>query len=205
MYPKIYDLGLVDFEIAYQFQQKIFSEVLNNLYKSALITCRHEPAITLGRQAKAGNILAKKEDLSTGGISVHKIERGGDVTYHGPGQLTVYPIFDLASYRKDLHWFLRSLEQAMINLLLDFGIPGERKEGLTGVWVNGRKIGSIGITVRKWITMHGMSLNVKKNDLGAFRLIRPCGMDIEMTSMESVLDRDVDMGQVKESLISKFN
>jgi len=195
---RVFDLGLVDFLRCYEFQKHVFNKVRSGEIASALVACRHRPVITLGRSAGKNNI------LNTSGIPVYPIERGGDVTYHGPGQITVYPIFNLALFKKDLHWFLRQLEQAAIDLLRVFGAKGERKEGLTGVWVNDEKIASIGIAVRNWISFHGISINIKDDDLSGFRQIRPCGMDIEMTSLETVLGRDVDMDEAKDKIIEKF-
>jgi len=195
---KLYDLGLVDYLPAYEFQKKILSDVKNGFLCSALVVCRHNPVITLGRRADKGNILVK------GGIPIVETERGGDVTYHGPGQLIVYPIFNLAFLKKDIHWFLRFLEGIIIDFLSDFGISSERVSGKTGVWVKGKKIASIGISIRNWITFHGLSLNVLENDLVNFGSIRPCGMDIEMASMEGVSGRVLDINQFKQPLFSKF-
>jgi len=186
---RVFDLGLVDFQKAWQFQKEIFTKVKIGKFDSGIILCRHYPVITLGRLANRDNILASEQELSSKGIQVHKIERGGDITYHGPGQLTIYPIINLNYFKKDIHWFLGQLEEVVIDFLSDFGIKGERHNGLTGIWVDKKKIASIGIAIRNWITFHGLSINIKKDDLSNFRLIRPCGMDIEMTSIESVLNK----------------
>jgi lipoyl(octanoyl) transferase len=199
---KIIDLGLIDFKKAWDLQKDVFSAVRRGDYHFALILCRHLPVFTLGRRANKANILAQKD------IPSYEIERGGDVTYHGPGQLTAYPIFDLHYFKKDLNFFLRYLEQVVIDLLGDFGIKGERLNGLTGVWVKEgeawSKIASIGISVKNWITFHGVSINIKKDDLVNFSLIRPCGMDIKMTSLESLLERDIEIDSLKDNLINKF-
>jgi lipoate-protein ligase B len=126
------------------------------------------------------------------------------VTYHGPGQVTAYPIFDLHYLKKDINFFLRNLEQVVIDLLWDFGIKGTRVSGLTGVWVDKQKIASIGIAIKQWITFHGLSLNLKKADLANFSFIRPCGMDIEMTSLETLIDRPIEINDIKQALIHKF-
>lgn len=218
---KVFDLGLIDFRVAEEFQKKVFAEVKNGFLESGLIFCQHYPVITLGRSAKKENILISEQKLKRR-IQVYQTQRGGDVTYHGPGQLMVYPIFNLKYLKKDVHWFLRQLEEVVISFLSDFGIKAERRMGLTGVWVNPvrsncseemaatsngvneKKIASIGIAIKNWITFHGLSLNVKKEDLDNFGLIRPCGMDIEMTSLESVLNRSVEINKVKDNLITKF-
>lgn len=201
---KVFNLGLVDFKQAWEFQKQIFLEVKNGLPQSGLILCRHFPVITLGRASGKENILTSAKELHRRTISLYSIERGGDVTYHGPGQITAYPIFNLKHLKKDLHWFLRCLEEVAIDLFRDFGIKGLRRAGLTGVWIEQEKIASIGITVKNWITFHGLSINVKKSDLDNFRFIKPCGMDIRMTSLETVLNRSIEIDRVKENLISKF-
>jgi lipoate-protein ligase B len=201
---KIFDLGLVDYFYTWQRQKEIFNDVKIGLLESGLILCQHYPVITLGRQAKKENLRVDTTELRSRGIGIYEIKRGGDVTYHGPGQLVAYPIFNLNYFKKDIHLFLRQLEEAVINLLADFGIQGLRYTGLTGVWVEQQKIASIGIAIKNWITFHGLSINIKKDDLENFRLIRPCGMNIKMTSLESVLGRDVEINSIKETLIPKF-
>ncbi len=204
MQIEIFDLGLVDFKKAWDFQKEIFKAVKCQNLTSALVLCQHYPVITLGRSRDRKNILIDERELNLRGIQIYEIERGGDVTYHGPGQLTVYPIFNLSYLKKDIHWYLRLLEDIIIACLSDFGIKGERYAGLTGVWVDRQKIASIGIAIKNWITFHGLSVNIKKNDLDIFRLIRPCGMNIEMSSLETVLERNIEIDNIKESLIHKF-
>jgi len=148
-----------------------------------LLLVEHPPVITLGRGFQSQHLPTSRATLEARGIEVHDIERGGDVTFHGPGQLVGYPIFDLTGHRQDLHWFLRQLEEALITAIADFGIEGERVAGYTGVWTSGRKIASIGIHVRQWVTWHGFALNVT-TDLSYFDLIVPCGIpDVQMTSI----------------------
>jgi len=202
---KIFDLGLADFQKTLDFQKETHSAVKNNELSSALIFCRHYPVITLGRPANKENILITEAELRNRGIAVYEIERGGDVTYHGPGQLMAYPVFNLNYLKKDIHWFLRQLEEAVIAYLSDLGIKGQRRPGLTGVWVNAKKISSIGIAIRNWITFHGLSINIKSDDLANFSLIRPCGMDIEMTALETILGREIEIESVKQNLIHKFS
>ena len=201
---RVFNLGLVDFKKALQFQKKIFQEIKNNYFNSALILCRHYPVITMGRQGSTENIKVSSFELRNRGIHMYEIERGGDVTYHGPGQLTVYPIFNLAYLKKDIHLFLRQLEGLVIDFLSDFGIKGLRYKGLTGVWIDKNKVASIGIAIRNWITFHGMSINIKKDDLDNFSLIKPCGMDIEMTSLETALGKNIEIEQMKEIFTHKF-
>lgn len=201
---KIFDLKLVDFKEAQDVQKEVFRQIKNGSFVSGIIICQHHPVITLRRDEQRKNILVSEQELKAQGIPVHQIQRGGDVTYHGPGQLNIYPIFNLHYLKKDIHLFLRYLEGLLINLLSDFGIKALRYPGLTGVWVDKQKIASIGIGIRNWITFHGLSINIKKNDLANFRLLKPCGMDIEMTSLETVLGREIEVNNVKEKIINKF-
>lgn len=152
-----------------------------------LLLVEHPPVVTLGRGSHAENVVAPKEFLEAKGVELYEVERGGDVTYHGPGQLVGYPIFDLREHRQDLHWFLRALEDVLISALSHFGVPGERHPGYTGVWTAGRKIASIGIHVRQWVSWHGFALNVL-TDLSYFDLIVPCGIpNVTMTSLQKEL------------------
>lgn len=201
---KIFDLGSIDFQKAWDFQKEIFQKVKNNYFKAALILCQHYPVITVGRLGKKENIKTLLNELKNRSIHIYEIERGGDVTYHGPGQLIAYPIFNLNYLRKDIHLFLRQLEEVVIDFLSDFGIKGLRHSGLTGVWIDKQKIASIGIAIKNWITFHGVSVNIKKEDLVNFQLIKPCGMDIEMTSLETILEKDIGIDEIKKNFICKF-
>ncbi len=201
---KIFDLGLIDFRAAWNFQKEVFNEVKKGGVHHALILCRHYPVITLGRRASKRNILIPEEELRLKNIGTYQIERGGDITYHGPGQITAYPIFNLNHLKKDIHWFLRKLEGTIIDFLSEFGIAGQRRMGLTGVWVAGKKIASIGIAIKNWITFHGISINIGKDDLANFGLIRPCGMDIEMVALETILNREIKIDGLKQNLVLSF-
>lgn len=207
MYPRnieIIDLGLIKYGLFLKQQEIIFEQAKAGLFDSALIVCQHWPVITLGRQAVSSNILVDPVELESRNIKTYKINRGGDVTYHGLGQIMVYPVINLNFFKKDIHLFLRRLEDMVINFLSDFGINAEKKEKLTGVWIGNKKISSIGIAIKNWITFHGLSINIKKDDLAGFKLIRPCGMDIVMTSLESELGRKVEMEEIKESIVNRF-
>lgn len=179
------DLGLVPYGEALERQRLLADDrIAGRLPYDTLLLLEHPPVVTLGRGTKNTSLPMDPEALRRRGIDVFEIERGGDVTYHGPGQLVGYPIFDLTQHRQDLHWFLRQLEEALIVALGTLGIPGERHAGYTGVWTAGRKIASIGIHVRQWVTWHGFALNVT-TDLSAFDLIVPCGIpDVVMTSVQ---------------------
>src|SRR5437867_8327732 len=157
-----------------------------------MLLLQHPPVVTLGRNARAGHVREARD------LPVFEVERGGDVTFHGPGQLVGYPILDLTGHRQDLHWYLRTLEQALIEALAALGVPAERKPGYTGVWTRGgtRKIASIGIHVKQWVTWHGFALNVT-TDLSYFDRIVPCGIPgVEMTSVE----RELGAGGGEEEL-----
>ena len=199
------DLGLIDYRDAWDKQKQVFTAIKHNKQEAVLILCSHNPVITIGRSGSRTNILAQPDDLNIKGIRVFEVERGGDVTYHGPGQLTAYPVFDLALLKKDIHWFLRQLEQVILDLLSEFGIEGARKPGLTGAWIGSKKVASIGIAIKNWITFHGLNINIKKSDTANFKLLRPCGMDIEMVSLEEALGNDLNIDEVKRELIAKFN
>ncbi|MDP2653857.1 MAG: lipoyl(octanoyl) transferase LipB [Candidatus Omnitrophota bacterium] len=200
--PVVMSLGLMPYQETYLAQKKEVEKVLSGA-AARLIICEHPAVLTLGRLAREEHILTPREELKRLGVEVFSIDRGGEVTLHCPGQLVVYPILDLKYYGKDLHWYLRQLEQVAIDLLQDFGIVADRFPGRTGVWVDGKKIVSIGVGVRKWVTFHGLALNVS-TDLKLFSLIRPCGLDVRMTSLEKVLGKPVDMSLVKERLARAF-
>jgi lipoate-protein ligase B len=200
----VIDLELVEYNKALEVQKELFTRVRNGTLNSAVVFCRHYPVITLGRRAKSANIKADQAELARQGITVYQSERGGDVTYHGPGQLVVYPVVRLDFFNKDIHFFLRTLEENVIALLSAFGIKAEARKGLTGVWVGEQKICSIGITVKNWISYHGLAINVSADDLENFSLIHPCGMDIKMTSMETILKKEVSFSEVQKHFIKEY-
>jgi lipoate-protein ligase B len=173
--------------------------------QDVLLLMEHPPVVTLGRSSKEKNLTASPEFLQSRGVELFEVERGGDVTFHGPGQLVGYPIIDLKRHRQDLHWYLRSIEQALINALSDYGIPGERNTSYTGVWTRGKKIASIGVHARDWVTWHGFALNVT-TELSYFNLIVPCGIDgVVMTSIARETGvEDVSAHDVMERVTAKF-
>jgi len=176
---EIIQAGTVPYGDALAWQRQLAEDrIAGRLPHDVLLLLEHPPVVTLGRNAHAEHILRPS------GLQVFDVERGGDVTYHGPGQLVGYPILDLGAYKKDLHWYLRTLEQALIEALALLDIAAERNPGLTGVWTRGRKIASIGIHVKRWVTWHGFALNVTTN-LADFERIVPCGIQgVVMTSVE---------------------
>ena len=164
------------------------ARIAGDVEHDVLLLVEHHPVVTLGRTAKAANLVATPELLAARGVERFEVERGGDVTFHGPGQLVGYPIIDLKAHKQDLHWYLRQLEDALIRTLAQWRIPAERNPGLTGVWTGGRKIASIGVHARNWVTWHGFALNVSV-DLSYFDLMVPCGISgVVMTSMEQETD-----------------
>ncbi|MBU0469341.1 MAG: lipoyl(octanoyl) transferase LipB [Candidatus Omnitrophica bacterium] len=199
---KVIDLGIIDYKKAYDFQKKYAQEVLNGS-DQVLILCEHPTVLTMGRLAKEYNVLFSKDKLKERGVEVLNIDRGGDVTLHTRGQLIAYPILNLANYDKDLRKYLYKLEQVVIDLLSDFDIVANRLSGKTGAWVGDKKIASIGIGVRKWVSIHGLALNVN-TDLNQFAMINPCGLDVSMTSVAQVIGVDIEISKVKQSLIDCF-
>jgi len=179
---EVIQAGRVPYDEALSWQRGLAQDrIAGRLAHDVLLLLEHPPVITLGRSSHAENVLAPDAE----GVEVFEIERGGDVTYHGPGQLVGYPILDLKQHRQDLHWYLRTLEQALIDALARLGIPAERNPGYTGVWTSAgkRKIASIGVHVKQWVTWHGFALNVT-TDLSGFDRIVPCGISgVEMTSI----------------------
>jgi lipoyl(octanoyl) transferase len=188
----VVDLGRREYADALEFQRAVArARIAGALQQDVLLLLEHPPVITLGRSSKDAHLLADRAHLAARGVQVHEVERGGDVTFHGPGQLVGYPIVDLKRHRQDLHWYLRQVEAVLIHALGDLGISSERIPALTGVWTGGRKIASIGVHARDWVTWHGFALNVSA-ELSGFDLIVPCGIPaVQMTSVERELGRPV--------------
>jgi lipoate-protein ligase B len=161
------------------------ARISGEIDQDLLLLVEHPPVITLGRSSKAHHLLASPSLLESRGVELFEVERGGDVTFHGPGQLVGYPIVDLKRHKQDLHWYLRQVEEALIRSLAPLGVAAERRPGLTGVWTGGRKLASIGVHARDWVTWHGFALNVT-TDLSYFDLMVPCGIaDVQMTSVRA--------------------
>ncbi len=190
--------GVVPYREALEWQRTLARErIAGRLGHDLLLLLEHPPVVTLGRTADAAHLLGPR------GVEVVEVERGGDVTFHGPGQLVGYPIFDLTGHKRDLHWYLRTLEQALITALAELGIPAERNPGYTGVWTGDRKIASIGVHVKQWVTWHGFALNVT-TDLAQFARIVPCGIaGVEMTSVEREGGRETgDEGLWEQTVVA---
>jgi lipoyl(octanoyl) transferase len=178
-------LGRLAYGEALELQRRVAADrISGHIGQDVLLLVEHPPVVTLGRTAKERNLTSSPDFLRSRGVELFEVERGGDVTFHGPGQLVGYPIFDLKRHKLDLHWYLRQVEEAVIIGLAHYGIAAERNTGFTGVWTAGRKIASIGVHARDWVTWHGFALNIS-TDLSYFNLIVPCGIDgVIMTSME---------------------
>lgn len=187
--------GRAPYAQIHQVQQRLVLARSENRVPNLLLTGEHDPVITLGRKTPRGAAY-------DGAIPVVEVERGGEATYHGPGQLVAYPIVHLTQSRRDLHRFQRDLEEVGIRVLAEFGLQGGRREGLTGVWIGGRKVQSLGIAVRRWVTWHGLALNVN-TDLAPFETFHPCGLDGKvMISMAQALGADLQMRDVLARLVA---
>lgn len=198
-------LGRVPYPEALELQRGLARDRISGaIPQDVLLLVEHPPVVTLGRSSRVKHLLASPDFLAAKGVELFEVERGGDVTFHGPGQLVGYPVMDLKRHRQDLHWYLRRLEESLINVLDAYGIAAEQNKGLTGVWTGGRKIASIGVHARDWVTWHGFALNVT-TDLSFFDLIVPCGISgVVMTSMERELGAEPDASAVRQSVADIF-
>ena len=200
-------MGLVGYQEALELQRELVEERRANRIPDLLLLLQHPPVITLGVRSETAraNVVATSERLAELGIEVHETGRGGDVTYHGPGQIVGYPILDLRPDRCDVHKYVRDLEEVMIRTCADYGIAAGRIAGLTGTWVGAEKIGAIGIRISRWITSHGFAFNVR-TDLDHFKLIVPCGIsDRGVTSLERLTGRTIALDAVEDALVRRFS
>ena len=198
------DLGLSDYKEAYKVQCEVRSKVADGAFENTLIVTEHRSVITIGRRGSTGHLFKTGEFLAGLGIEVLDVDRGGDITYHGPGQLIAYPIFRLENEARDIHGFLKFLEEVGVNFLSKYGVEAERVPGARGIWVKGAKIGSIGIGVKKWITYHGMAININ-TDLRPFSFIKPCGIQgVKITSLEYLVKERLDIEDAKRKLRESF-
>lgn len=202
---EIQDWGKIEYNEAWDKQKVIAEEIKSCRDRHVLVLCEHPTVLTIGRAGGAENILMTNEFLMKLGVDVVNIDRGGDVTMHNPGQLVGYPIFNLSALKEDLHWFLREIEESIIEIISHWGIQGGRVNGLTGVWVeNTRKIAAMGLHCSRWVTSHGFALNVS-NDLAEFSYIVPCGIsDRGVTSISQETGTNVDIEDVKKVCIEVF-
>jgi len=198
------DLGLIDYKDAWDLQKSIHQLRTENKIDDILLLLEHPHTYTLGKTADKQNLVGDKKYLDENKISVYDIDRGGDITYHGPGQIVGYPIINLTNWKQDTHKYLRSLEEVIIKVCREYGLTGKRVQKFTGVWIDERKICAIGIKVSRWITMHGFAFNVN-TDLKLFNGIIPCGIsDKEVTSLNRELKIEVSLAEVKEKIIHHF-
>lgn len=198
----IIDLGLIDYEDAYRVQREFVARRMLGEIDDSVIVAEHKSVFTIGRTGSADNLLFDEGLLTLAGIKVLGVDRGGDITYHGPGQITIYPIIDLRTKERDLHRHLRNMEQAVIDFLAEYSVFGRRINDKTGVWIGKKKIASIGVGCRNWVTYHGVSVNIN-TDLRFFSMINPCGMKgVEVTSLGRLLGREVDLAEAKNRIIS---
>lgn len=216
------DLGLIEYQKAWDYQTEIFDKTISiktsnrkkegsnlpiEITENHLLFCEHPHVYTLGKSGDEAHLLLNKAQLEKNNISYHKINRGGDITYHGPGQIVGYPIFDLDHFFTDIHKYLRFIEEAVILTLEEYGIIAGRIDGLTGVWLDiddpfkSRKICALGVKCSRWVTMHGFAFNVN-TDLSLFKNIIPCGIDDKaVTSMQQELGKEIDIEEVKQKLL----
>jgi len=200
----LYWLGQIEYGEAYDIQRKLWSQKMDGQTADALLLLEHPPTFTIGKSGKLENLLLSKEELAKQGISLFFTDRGGDITYHGPGQLVAYPIIDLKNRGKDIHRYVHNLEEVVIRTLADFSIEARRDGKNVGVWVGNDSIAAIGVSVRKWVAMHGLALNVNPT-LEHFSLVNPCGLlDKGVTSIAQLLSRDVPMEAVIKGLVDHF-
>ncbi len=195
------NLGLIPYDDAWKLQQKLVADRINNPnLPDVLLLLEHPPIYTLGRGASTDFL---KFDLNQTNWEVRRVERGGEVTYHCPGQLVAYPILNLSHYQQDLHWYLRQLEEVIIRVLKNYNLEGYRIEGLTGVWLEGFKVAAMGISVRRWITMHGFSLNICP-DLTGFKNIVPCGITDKPVGSITQFIPNIDRENITQKVIESF-
>lgn len=215
---RVEDLGLIDYKEAWDYQEQLFKQIIdikieNRKNQTEILTpnyvlfCEHPHVYTLGKSGDQNHLLLNEDTLKSHEATFYKINRGGDITYHGPGQLVVYPILDLDNFFTDIHKYMRFLEETVIQTLAHYGVKGERFEGMTGVWLEpetprARKICALGVKSSRWVTMHGIGFNVN-SDLSYFNHIIPCGIeDKAVTSLEKEIGKKVDMEEIKIVLLN---
>jgi lipoyl(octanoyl) transferase len=216
----VHDLGLIDYKEAWDYQERLFKQIIDIKIENRknnsdtptpnyVLFCEHPHVYTLGKSGDESHLLLNKDALQSHNATFYRINRGGDITYHGPGQLVVYPILDLDNFFTDIHKYMRFLEETVIRTLSHYGVHGERFEGLTGVWLDphtpkARKICALGVRSSRWVTMHGIGFNVN-SDLNYFKYIIPCGIeDKAVTSLENEIGHRVDMNEIKNVLLKEM-
>lgn len=200
---RILDLEHCGYREAWELQLDLVRKRKDGTVCDHLLFVEHPPTITLGRNADAKHVLAAPDRLRSLGFAIEETDRGGDVTYHGPGQVVAYPIMDLRQWRRDVGAYMRALEDVIMGALLDFGVRSDRVEGMTGVWVGGAKVAAMGVHLSRWVTSHGLALNVDTN-LDHFGLIVPCGLTQPVTSLQRILGRSPGRAAVVDALSRHF-
>jgi len=204
MWCAVRQLGAIEYREAYGLQKALLQERLRGRIADTLLLLEHPPTITVGKSGKLENVLASPAELASAGVSLIFTDRGGDVTYHGPGQIVGYPILDLRERDRDAHRYVHSLEEVLIRTLADYSIGSGRDHNHAGVWVNDEEIAALGLSIRRWITMHGFALNVN-TDLNHFTLINPCGFaNKTATSMARLIGHELPIDEVTERLLAHF-
>ena len=197
----VQNIGRKSYKAVWDLQKEMQQQRIRGEIEDTLILVEHDPVYTLGKNADKDHLLQSRDES----VDVFNIERGGDITFHGPGQLVGYPILDLSNYKKSVSWYMRTLEKVLIDTLIEFKIIAQRNDGLTGVWVGDEKIAALGVRISRWVTMHGFALNVNP-DLSFYDGIIPCGIfDHGVTSMEQLLGKTQNNDNVKNVVIKKFN
>ncbi|MDP6684673.1 MAG: lipoyl(octanoyl) transferase LipB [Candidatus Marinimicrobia bacterium] len=200
MILQVQDLGIASYQNTWELQKELQVKRIEKKIEDTLLLVEHEPVYTFGKNADKNHLLQNYPDE----VKLFHIERGGDITFHGPGQLVGYPILDLHDYKMSISWYMRSLEKVLIKSLNHFGIEATRKEGLTGVWVQNEKIAALGVRISRWVTMHGFALNVN-TELHYYDGIIPCGIfEYGITSMKNILGENLEMDEVKAILVHHF-
>ena len=198
------NLGITDYKEAWDLQRLIFNQVVSGESLDTFVLLEHPNTYTLGKIADKKNLIGSSKYLGENNISVYEIDRGGDITYHGPGQIVGYPIINLENWKKDTHKYLRALEEVIILTCKNYGLDAIRNPKYTGVWIGDKKIAAIGIKISKWVTMHGFAFNVN-TDLSLYNGIVPCGIkDKEVTSLQKGLNREINISEVKVALLENF-
>lgn len=198
------DLEFIDYQQAWLLQQQVFQQRLNDKINDTLFLLEHPHTYTLGKVAKKENLLINDRQLKELDIKVYEIDRGGDITYHGPGQIVGYPIIKLSNWKEDTHEYLRALEEVIIKVCLQYGLSPKRNPKYTGVWIGNKKIAAIGIKVSRWVTMHGFAFNIN-TDLNYFGGIIPCGIqDYGVTSLRKEVGNEIEIQEVKQKLLEEF-
>jgi len=200
----VIDLGSHPYQPVWDYQRELQRKRIEQKIPDTVIFVEHHPVYTIGKNGSDLHIIANRDFLETHGIDVVHVDRGGDVTYHGPGQIVGYPIFDLHQHRESISWYMRSLEEVFIQVLLHYSINAMRSEGYTGVWVQDEKIVALGVRISRWVTMHGFAFNINP-DLSHYAGIIPCGIfQYGVTSLEKILGHPIDLAEVKQLIIRAF-